>query len=65
MPGCDLARARDESESVHFAHAGRHLFVWHGPYARINTYMTYQKRIRKADGNRDLIKLLYLLYIFG
>ena len=24
--------ARDESESVHFAHIRRHIFAWRGPY---------------------------------
>ena len=28
----ELAHVLDEYESVHFAHAQRHLFVWHGPY---------------------------------
>ena len=27
MPGCDFAHARDESESVHFAHVRRHIFA--------------------------------------
>ena len=27
MPGWDFAHARDESESVHFAHVRRHIFA--------------------------------------
>ena len=36
MPGWDLAHVRDESESVHFGYAGRHVFVYlcsiYGPW---------------------------------
>ena len=28
----ETAHARDESESVHFAHARRHLFAWRDSY---------------------------------
>ena len=31
MTGCDFEPAWDESESVHFAHARRHIFAWRGP----------------------------------
>ena len=32
MPGRDFAHAWVEPEVVHFAHAGRYIFVWCGPY---------------------------------
>ena len=32
MPGRDIAHAWDDSESVHFAHAQRHIYAWRGPY---------------------------------
>ena len=32
MPERDLVHAWDESESVHFAHARRHISAWRGPY---------------------------------
>ena len=35
MPGWDFAHARDESESVHFAHVWRHRFAWRGPYIKM------------------------------
>ena len=32
IPKSDVAHAWDDSESVHFAHARRHIFAWRGPY---------------------------------
>ena len=32
MPGPDFAHASDESESVYFARARRHLLAWREPY---------------------------------
>ena len=29
MPGCDFAHTSDKSESVHFAHARRHIFAFY------------------------------------
>ena len=31
MPGSHFAHAYNESESMHFAHARKHIFAWHGP----------------------------------
>ena len=35
IPDCDFARARYESESMHFAHVRRHFFVGHDSFYNV------------------------------
>ena len=45
--GLNFAHAPDESESVHFAHARRHIFAWRGPYMMYCTELLGRKFSRR------------------
>ena len=56
MPGSDFAYEKDEAESVHFAHARRHIFCKH--YLSISSFLNIP-----TAGYRTTMRLIINFYI--